>query len=182
MHSDQTRFPAAMRTNLLFGDVRFDEDVKTAKEIERRQWLEDLQKQIEDNKRHKYTRQETERRQDFLNENVQPILQEAANRHQQQKEIPTTNHSDHHSSRFVLQLKLGHLRWRLWSPWQQLLYGQRESAPADPGRDNLPTQNRDAVQQRMDVSRVRSVLSRQRNWALPPSRGRLQQRRMLGQS
>jgi hypothetical protein len=100
VHSDQTRFPAAMRTNLLFGDVRFDEDVKTAKEIERRQWLEDLQKQIEDNKRHKYTRQETERRQDFLNENVQPILQEAANRHQQQKEIPTTNHSGQDLNRF----------------------------------------------------------------------------------
>jgi hypothetical protein len=73
-----------MRTNLLFGDVRFDEDVKTAKEIERRQWLDDLQKQVEDNKRHRYTQQETERRYNFLNENVPSIVQEAANRHQQQ--------------------------------------------------------------------------------------------------
>jgi hypothetical protein len=75
-----------MRTNLLFGDVRYEDDVKTAKEIERRQWLGDLQKQIEDNKRQKYTQQETERRQDFLHENVQPLVQEAANRHQQQKD------------------------------------------------------------------------------------------------
>lgn len=73
-----------MRTNLLFGDVRFEDEVKTAKEIERRQWLEDLQKQIEENKRKKFTEQETERRQDFLQENVQPLLQEAANRHQPQ--------------------------------------------------------------------------------------------------
>jgi hypothetical protein len=75
-----------MRTNLLFGDVRYEDDVKTAKEIERRQWLGELQKQIEDNKRQKYTQQETERRQDFLHENVQPLVQEAANRHQQQKD------------------------------------------------------------------------------------------------
>lgn len=80
--NDQTRVPAAMRTNLLFGDVRFENDVKTAKEVERRQWLEDLQKQIEENKRKKFTQQETERRQDFLQENLQPLMQEAANRHQ----------------------------------------------------------------------------------------------------
>jgi hypothetical protein len=75
-----------MRTNLLFGDVRFEDDVKNAKEIERRQWLDDLQKQIEDNKRKKFTEQETERRQDFLHENIQPLLQEAANRHPPQIE------------------------------------------------------------------------------------------------
>jgi len=92
--NDQTRVPAAMRTNLLFGDVRFEDDVKNAKEIERRQWLDDLQKQIEENKRQKFTQQETERRQDFLHENLQPLVQEAANRHQQQKEpspTPTSN-------------------------------------------------------------------------------------------
>lgn len=72
-----------MRRNLLFGDVRFDDDVKTAKEIERRQWLDDLQKQIEDNKRKRFSQYETDRRQDFLTENVQPIVQEAANRQQQ---------------------------------------------------------------------------------------------------
>lgn len=85
-----------MRRNLLFGDVRFDEDVKTAKEIERRQWLDDLQKQIEDNKRKRYSYQEIERRNDFLNENVRPIVQEAANRHQpqQQKDFSTTNQSN----------------------------------------------------------------------------------------
>ncbi|CAF4233354.1 unnamed protein product, partial [Rotaria magnacalcarata] len=33
--NDQTHVPAAMRTNLLFGDVRFEDDVKTAKEMER---------------------------------------------------------------------------------------------------------------------------------------------------
>ena len=91
IHSDQTHVPAAMRTNLLFGDVRFDNDVQTAKEIERRQWLDDLQKQVEDNKRQKYTRQETERRQDFLHENVQPILQEAANRQQQHDAMVQSN-------------------------------------------------------------------------------------------
>jgi len=92
--NDQTRIPAAMRTNLLFGDVRFEDDVKTAKEIERRQWLDDLQKQIEENKRHKFTQQETERRQDFLHENLQPLVQEAAQRHQQQLDpspIPSSN-------------------------------------------------------------------------------------------
>lgn len=68
----------------MFGDVRFDEDVKTAKEIERRQWLEDLQKQIEENKQKSYGPIHTERRQEFLHENVQPLLQEAAQRHQQQ--------------------------------------------------------------------------------------------------
>ena len=89
-----------MRTNLLFGDVRFEDDVKNAKEIERRQWLEDLQRQIEDNKRKKFTQQETERRHDFLQDNVQPLLQEAANRHPPQTEtssmpspqtLPTTH-------------------------------------------------------------------------------------------
>jgi hypothetical protein len=89
IHNDQTRVPAAMRTNLLFGDVRFEEDIRTAKEIERRQWLGDLQKQIEDNKRSKFTRHEVERRQDFLNENVQSLIQEAANRHQTTKETLT---------------------------------------------------------------------------------------------
>ncbi|CAF3506044.1 unnamed protein product [Rotaria sp. Silwood1] len=88
--NDQTHVPAAMRTNLLFGDVRFEDDVKTAKEMERRQWLEDLQKQIEENKRKKFKEQETERRQDFLHENIQPLLQEAANRHQPEKEVSST--------------------------------------------------------------------------------------------
>ncbi len=92
--NDQTRVPAAMRTNLLFGDVRFEDDVKSAKEIERRQWLDDLQKQIEENKRKKFTEQETERRQDFLQENLQPLLQEAAQRHQPSTEtssLPSSN-------------------------------------------------------------------------------------------
>jgi hypothetical protein len=75
IHNDQTRVPAAMRTNLLFGDVRFEEDIR--------------QKQIEDNKRSKFTRHEVERRQDFLNENVQSLIQEAANRHQTTKETLT---------------------------------------------------------------------------------------------
>ncbi|CAF1424183.1 unnamed protein product [Rotaria magnacalcarata] len=83
IHSDQTHIPAAMRRNLLFGDVRFEDDVKTAKEIERRQWLEDLQRQVEEKKQRKFSVHETDRRQDFLRENVQPIIQEAANRHQQ---------------------------------------------------------------------------------------------------
>jgi len=83
LQSDQARLPAAMRTNLRFGDVRFDEDVKTAKEMDRRQWLDDLQKQVEENKRKKFPTYElpTERRPDFLHENVQPLVQEAANRH-----------------------------------------------------------------------------------------------------
>jgi hypothetical protein len=84
--NDQTRVPAAMRTNLLFGDVRFEDDVKSAKEIERRRWLEDLQKQIEDNKRNKFTQQETERRHDFLQENIQPLVHEAPARHHPQME------------------------------------------------------------------------------------------------
>lgn len=88
--NDQTRVPAAMRTNLLFGDVRFEDDVRTAKERERRQWLDDLQKQIEENKRQRSTQQETERRQDFLQENIQPLIQEAAQRHQQETPAPTT--------------------------------------------------------------------------------------------
>ena len=96
--NDQTRVPAAMRTNLLFGDVRFEDDVKTAKEIERRQWLDDLQKQIEENKRQKYTQQETERRQDFLHKNVHPLIQEAANRHQQQND--TYNHFGQNPNKF----------------------------------------------------------------------------------
>jgi hypothetical protein len=92
-HTDQTRVPAAMRTNLLFGDVRFDEEIKAAKEIERRQWLDDLQKQVEENKRGRFTRNETDRRHDFLNDNVPSIVQEAANRHQQQNGIsPPRNH------------------------------------------------------------------------------------------
>jgi len=89
-----------MRTNLLFGDVRFDDDVKAAKEIERRQWLDDLHKQIEDNKRKRFVLQETERRQDFLNENVQTIIQEAANRHPQQKDFSTTNNSGQDLNKF----------------------------------------------------------------------------------
>ncbi|CAF2937099.1 unnamed protein product [Rotaria sp. Silwood2] len=92
--NDQTHVPAAMRTNLLFGDVRFEDDVKTAKEMERRQWLEDLQKQIEENKRKKFKEQETERRQDFLQENIQPLIQEAANRHQPEKEASPTSSSN----------------------------------------------------------------------------------------
>ena len=78
--NDQTRVPAAMRTNLLFGDVRFEDDVRSAKEIERRQWLDDLRRQIEENKRQKVTQQETERRHDFLQDNLQPLMQEAADR------------------------------------------------------------------------------------------------------
>ena len=92
--NDQTRVPAAMRTNLLFGDVRFEDDVKTAKEIERRQWLDDLQKQIEENKRKKFAQKETERRQDFLHENTQPLVQEAANRHQQQSDASSAPSSN----------------------------------------------------------------------------------------
>lgn len=89
--NDQTRVPAAMRTNLLFGDVRFEDDVKTAKEAERRQWLDDLQKQIEENKRQRFTQQESERRQDFLQENIQPLVQEAASRHTDVASTPAPN-------------------------------------------------------------------------------------------
>lgn len=107
--NDQTRVPAAMRTNLLFGDVRFEDDVRTAKEVERRQWLDDLRKQIEENKKQKSTQLETERRQDFLQENLQPLVQEAANRHQNLGTTPTketpvapaaaeTNRSTQHDS------------------------------------------------------------------------------------
>ena len=85
-HVDQNHIPAAMRTNLLFGDVRYEVDVKTAKELERRQWLDDLHKQIEENKRKKFTQDETDRRYDFLNEKVQPIVQEAFNRHHEAKD------------------------------------------------------------------------------------------------
>lgn len=91
VYSDQSRVPAAMRTNLLFGDVRFDDDVRTAKELERRQWLDDLQKQVDDNKRQRYTLQEFERRKDFLNENVQPLVQEAENRRLQQNGTSNNN-------------------------------------------------------------------------------------------
>lgn len=92
--NDQTHVPAAMRTNLLFGDVRFEDDVKTAKEMERRKWLDDLQRQIEENKRNKSRQQETERRQDFLQEDIQPLVQEAANRHQQEKSVSPTPQSN----------------------------------------------------------------------------------------
>ncbi|CAF2658289.1 unnamed protein product [Rotaria sp. Silwood2] len=105
IHSDQTHIPAAMRTNLLFGDVRFEDDVKTAKEIERRQWLEGLQKQVEENKHKKSFQQETDRRQDFLHENVQPLVQEAAYRHQQQQNFDI-NESNKYDKRSQLMDKL----------------------------------------------------------------------------
>jgi hypothetical protein len=99
-HNDQTRVPAAMRTNLAFGNARHEEDVKTAHEMERRQWLDDLHKQIEENKRKKNDVHETERRQDFLRDNVQPLMQEAANRHQQPTDISTTNHNGQYFNKF----------------------------------------------------------------------------------
>ena len=40
-----------------------------------------------------YTQHETDRRHDFLNENIQPLVQEAAYRHQQQKDTSITNHN-----------------------------------------------------------------------------------------
>ncbi|CAF1002790.1 unnamed protein product [Adineta steineri] len=96
--SDRARVPAAMRTNIAFGNSRHQDDVDNVKEIERRQWLNDLHKQIEDNKRKKYGQQETERRQDFLRENVNPLVQEAANRHQQSSDI--SNHIGRDSNKF----------------------------------------------------------------------------------
>lgn len=68
--NDQSRIPAAMRTNLLFGDVRFEDDVKTAKEVERQRWLDDLRRQIDENKRKKYSQEENERRQEIVQENL----------------------------------------------------------------------------------------------------------------
>ena len=56
-------------TNLLFGDVRFEDDVKAAKEIDRRRWLDDLQRQVEENKNKNSYRVETDRRQNFLYDN-----------------------------------------------------------------------------------------------------------------
>jgi hypothetical protein len=85
--NDQINVPAAMRTNILFGDVRFDDHVRTAKEVERRQWLNDLRQQIEENKRQKFTQQESERRQDFLHEHLQPLMEEAAHRHVKQQDM-----------------------------------------------------------------------------------------------
>lgn len=82
-----------MRTNLVFGNNRTEDDVRAAKELERRQWLEDLQKQVEENKRKKIMGYETDRRKDFLHENVQPLLQEAANRHN--GNFRTTNGQDY---------------------------------------------------------------------------------------
>ncbi|CAF0956448.1 unnamed protein product [Adineta ricciae] len=79
--TDRGRVPAAMRTNIAFGNDRHQEDVETLKEMERRQWLDDLHKQIEENKRKKYVQQESERRQDFLRDKVHPLVQEAASRH-----------------------------------------------------------------------------------------------------
>ena len=89
-----------MRRNLLFGDVRFEDDVRAAKEIDRRQWLDALQKQVEENQNRKYTHVEPERRQDFLRDNIQPLVQEAASRHQQQKETSTTNNTKQDLNRF----------------------------------------------------------------------------------
>lgn len=103
VYSDQSRVPAAMRTNLLFGDVRFDDDVRTAKELERRQWLDDLDKQVDDNKRHKTTRQEVERRKDFLNENIRPLLQEAEQRRQQPNGTSPSKNSNQDSNPYSQQ-------------------------------------------------------------------------------
>ena len=102
-HSDQSRVPAAMRTNLLFGDVRFDDDVRTAKELERRQWLDDLHKQVDDNKRHRTIQQEADRRKDFLNENVRPLLQEAETRRQQQNGTLPSKNSNQDSNSYSQQ-------------------------------------------------------------------------------
>ena len=87
-----------MRRNLFFGDVRFDEDVKTAKEIERRQWLDDLHKQIEENKRKKFSEYETDRAHNFLSENVQPIVQEAAQRQQLNRPGQDSNRLQQHDA------------------------------------------------------------------------------------
>ncbi|CAF1248423.1 unnamed protein product [Didymodactylos carnosus] len=84
--TDQTKVPAAMRTNLLFGDVRFDDQVKTAKELERKQWLDDLKLQIEENKRQKITQKESERKQDILQEQIQPLLEKATHNHYQNRQ------------------------------------------------------------------------------------------------
>ncbi len=48
-HADQSKVPAAMRTSILFGDVRFDEDIKKTRELEKKKWLQEL----EDQKREK---------------------------------------------------------------------------------------------------------------------------------
>ncbi len=44
-HSDQSKLPAAMRTSILFGDVRFDEDIKKTREMEKKKWLQELEEQ-----------------------------------------------------------------------------------------------------------------------------------------
>ena len=44
-HADQSKVPAAMRTSILFGDVRFDEDIKKTRELEKKKWLQELEEQ-----------------------------------------------------------------------------------------------------------------------------------------
>ncbi|CAF0869001.1 unnamed protein product [Didymodactylos carnosus] len=86
MFNDQTRVPAAMRTNLLFGDVRFDDQVQMAKEVERKQWLDGLKSQIEDNKKKQFTIKINERKQDVLQEQIQPFLERATQNHYQNRQ------------------------------------------------------------------------------------------------
>ena len=43
--NDQSKVPAAMRTNIMFGDVKFEDDIKKAKELERKKWLQELEMQ-----------------------------------------------------------------------------------------------------------------------------------------
>ena len=101
--TDRGRVPAAMRTNIAFGNDRHQEDVETLKEMERRQWLDDLHKQIEENKRKKYVQQESERRQDFLRDKVHPLVQEAASRHPPPPPSSSDVSSTHHNGiRFSL--------------------------------------------------------------------------------
>ncbi|UJR37105.1 hypothetical protein I4U23_029809 [Adineta vaga] len=97
--TDRVRVPAAMRTNIAFGNGRHQEDVETTKELERRQWLDELHKQIEENKRKKYSQHESERRQDFLRDNMHPLVQEAANRHAP-SEVSSTHYNDQDSNKF----------------------------------------------------------------------------------
>jgi hypothetical protein len=95
---DQSKVPAAMRTSVFFGDVKYEDDIKKTKELERKKWLLELEVQKKENLIHKEFGKERDR----LNDLRQDLELHRPQQQQQQQQQRDFFNADVGSSTFEI--------------------------------------------------------------------------------
>jgi hypothetical protein len=97
---DQSKVPAAMRTSVFFGDVKYEDDIKKTKELERKKWLLELELQ----KKEKFIEKEFGKERDRLNELKQELELSQPPPQQQRHQQPPRQQQNHHQTNYVAEV------------------------------------------------------------------------------